>query len=149
LANFLENPPGNYTYWWQPIGATSATLSVKHPGIYSLRIKNEEGCSTTEAVRVHKDCMMDIPNAFTPNQDGINDYFFPRQWLNSDLEFFSMQIFNSWGQMIFETNEERGRGWDGQYNGKDQPTGVYVYRIKAIFRDNRVEQLEGNVTLIR
>jgi len=64
---------------------------------------------------------MDIPNAFTPNGDGENDYFFPRQLLAQRVTQFHMQIFNRWGELIFGTRKINGRGWDGKFNEK--PTG--------------------------
>jgi gliding motility-associated-like protein len=92
---------------------------------------------------------MDIPNAFTPNGDGLNDYFFPRQQLSSGLVTFSMQIYNRWGQEIFATTNIDGRGWDGKFNGVDQPEGVFIYIIEGTFRDGQKESHKGNVTLVR
>ena len=60
-----------------------------------------------------------------------------------------MTIYNRWGQVIFETNRIDGRGWDGKFNEKDQPTGVYVYVIDAVLREGQVEHYQGNVTLLR
>ena len=60
-----------------------------------------------------------------------------------------MQIFNRWGQIIFETTRLDGRGWDGRFNGKVQPEGVYVYLIDAQIDGDRNEHYQGNVTLIR
>src|SRR5690606_24262700 len=90
---------------------------------------------------------VDIPNAFTPDGDGHNDYFFPRALLSENLSRFKMQVFNRWGQVVFETNRPNGRGWDGRLNGEVQPMGVYLYRIEADFSNGRQEQYSGNVTL--
>jgi gliding motility-associated-like protein len=124
-------------------------IAVKHPAIYCLTITNEWGCSTTDSVEVFKDCYIDIPNAFSPNGDGLNDYFIPRQYLSSGLVSFKMQVFNRWGQLIFETTSIDGRGWDGAFNGVAQPAGVYVYLIEASFINGRSERYQGNVTLFR
>lgn len=102
-----------------------------------------------ESINISKDCYIDIPNAFTPNGDGINDYFFPRQLLSGNVSGFYMQVFNRWGQLIFETTHANGRGWDGKFNGQDQPGGVYIYWINVTFDNNRQEQYKGNVSLIR
>src|SRR5690606_23081679 len=111
-------------------GDTTEILKVVHPGIYTLSVSTKPiGCTTTESITIHKDCYIDIPNAFTPNGDGSNDYFFPRQLLSESLSHFHMQVYNRWGQLLFETNNLNGRGWDGRLNGKNQPTGVYLYRI--------------------
>ena len=129
-------------------GQTGPRLIVTAPGIYYVTV-NIQGCTTTDSIRVKNDCYMDIPNAFTPNGDGLNDYFFPRQQLSSGLVTFSMQIYNRWGQEIFATTNIDGRGWDGKFNGVDQPEGVFVYIIEGTFRDGQKESHKGNVTLVR
>lgn len=138
----------DYTYLWST-GDTTANINVIHHGNYNLTVANEHGCTTTENISVAKDCYVDIPNVFTPNGDGINDYFFPRQLLSGSVNRFRMQVFNRWGQMIFDTIHPEGRGWDGKFNGKEQPFGTYVYRIEAEYANGRNEKYEGNVTLIR
>jgi gliding motility-associated-like protein len=60
-----------------------------------------------------------------------------------------MNIYNRWGQLIFETSALDGRGWDGKLNDIPQPEGVYVYVIDAIFKDGQKEHHQGNVTLLR
>ena len=92
---------------------------------------------------------MDIPNAFTPNGDGVNDYFYPRQMLTRGMTTFSMNIYNRWGQLIYQTTSIDGRGWDGNFNNIQQPEGVYVYIIDATFQDGQTEHHQGNVTLLR
>ncbi len=60
-----------------------------------------------------------------------------------------MQVFNRWGQVIFETDKTDGRGWDGRFNGSPQPGGVYVYLIDVEINGSIKERYEGNVTLLR
>jgi gliding motility-associated-like protein len=148
LQNKAANDPGYYRYLWNT-GDTSAALTVVQPGDYSLNLANIHGCSTTETIMVNKDCYIDIPNAFSPNGDGENDYFFPRQLLGKSLSSFHMQIFNRWGQLVFETKNIQGRGWDGRFNGKDQPEGVFIYIIEAGIENRQTEKYQGNVTLVR
>lgn len=148
LVTELNNPNDPTIQWLWSTGATTPSLSIVHPGIYSLTgTKND--CATTETVEVNKDCYTDIPNAFTPNGDGVNDYFYPRQLLSKGVVGFSMTVFDRWGQKIFETTNTNGRGWDGKFNGKDQPMGVYIYQIKAVLKNGRIEDYKGNVTLVR
>lgn len=149
LKNLREAPLDPYHQVWST-GDTTATLKVVHPGIYTLSVTaGPIGCTTTESIEISKDCYVDIPNAFTPNGDGHNDYFLPRVQLSQSLSRFHMQVFNRWGQVVFETNRINARGWDGRFNDKVQPTGVYLYRIEADFTNGRQEQYEGNVTLLR
>jgi gliding motility-associated-like protein len=107
------------------------------------------GCNASDDVEVSKDCYIDIPNTFTPNNDGVNDYFFPRRFLSAGAVGFDMQVFNRWGQIVFATNNVNGRGWDGKFNGKEQPQGVYIYMINVVFKNARTEKYTGNVTLLR
>jgi len=146
LQNVATNAPGTQYRW--NTGDSSATLSVVHPGYYALTATLSD-CSTTEGITINKDCYVDIPNAFTPNGDGQNDYFFPRQYLSKGATSFTLSIFNRWGQKVFETAKTDGRGWDGKFNGKEQPNGVYIYQMEVIYTNGRSEKYSGNVTLIR
>ena len=137
-----------HTSWLWSTGATTPAITIVEPGVYSV-IVNIDGCRATDTVTVKNDCYMNIPNVFTPNNDGLNDYFFPRQYLTSGLTSFSMSIYNRWGQLVFSSTTLDGRGWDGKFNGVDQIEGVYVYIIDATFRDGQKEHHQGNVTLLR
>jgi gliding motility-associated-like protein len=123
-------------------------LVVTTPAIYTSVVTIGD-CSATDSIWVMNDCYIDVPNSFTPDGDGLNDYFFPRQWLSKGVVAFKLLIFNRWGQEIFSTTNISGRGWDGKFNGIDQPQGVYVYLIEAKFKDNTSEKKQGNVTLLR
>lgn len=137
----------NATWVWNT-GQTGPSITVNHPGNYSATI-TVDGCSASDDVDIRKDCYVDIPNSFTPNGDGLNDYFFPRQFLSRSVTSFKMQVFNRWGQIIFETTKTDGRGWDGNFNDKAQPAGVYVYLMDVSFANGVKEHYQGNVTLIR
>lgn len=138
----------NTTFQWNT-GATTSSILVRHHGLYWLSAVNDAGCKAADSVEVFKDCYVDVPNAFTPNGDGNNDYFFPRQFLTRSVQTFKMQVFNRWGQLVFETTKPDGRGWDGRFNDKDQPSGVYIYLIDVSFSNKRAEHYEGNITLLR
>lgn len=144
----LEYNQGKHQYLWST-GSNSERIEVTHPGIYSLTLTSPYNCNNTETIEVKRDCYADIPNAFTPNGDGVNDYFFPRLLLTQGIAGFRMQIFNRWGVKVFETVGTDGRGWDGKMQGKEQPGGTYIYIIDAVFNNNRQERYKGNVTLIR
>jgi gliding motility-associated-like protein len=88
-----------------------------------------------------------IPNAFSPNGDGLNDIFKILVTTNLDLE--NMQIFNRWGELVFE-NKNISRGWDGNFKEMQQPLGSYVYYIQVRnIVNNNIENYTGTVTLIR
>ncbi len=134
--------------WLWSTGATAPAIFVGAPGTYFVTV-SFGGCETTDSVIVSNDCYLDVPNVFTPNGDGINDYFLPRQLLSKGLTYFRMSIYNRWGEVIFQTNTLDGRGWDGCFNGIPQPEGVFVYLIDAGFKDAEVVHRQGTITLLR
>jgi gliding motility-associated-like protein len=136
------------TQWQWSTGDTTAVLKVVHPGTYVAQAILD-GCTGSDEITVTKDCYTDIPNSFTPDGDGVNDYFLPRQLLSKGVIGFNMTIFDRWGQKVFETNSIEGRGWDGKMNEKDMPVGVYVYMINVVYKNNTSEKYTGNVTLLR
>ncbi len=149
LHNRHETTSAGQRYLWNT-GDTTSFIQVRQPGTYRLTVvANPSGCRATEAIIVHKDCYLDIPNAFHPDGDGYNDYFFPRQRLGSGISGLHMQVLNRYGQVIFETHSPEGAGWDGKYLGKEQPQGTYIYIIKLMLASGSTEYYRGNVTLIR
>lgn len=146
LADHLNNN-AIASYVWNT-GEKTKEITIASPGKYYATV-NINNCYASDTIEVANDCYMNLPNAFTPNGDGINDYFFPRQFLTKGLTEFRMNIYNRWGQLIFETTTLDGSGWDGKLNGVDQPSGVYVYIIDGTFRDGQHEHHQGNVTLLR
>ena len=134
--------------WLWNTGETTSSIVVVKPGYY-YTVVTMNGCSSSDTVWVQKDCYMDIPNVFTPNGDGVNDYFYPRQFLTRGLTSFNMNIYNRWGQLVYTTTSLDGRGWDGTFNGQPQPEAAYVYIIDATFKDGQNEHHQGNVTLLR
>jgi gliding motility-associated-like protein len=107
------------------------------------------GCSgstqnyTITVIPLDKDVF--VPNVFSPNGDGKNDFLYVYGNYISTLE---MRIFNQWGQQVQLITDVR-QGWDGRYNGQPQPVGVYVYTLKAVMTDGRTVQLKGSITLVR
>ncbi len=129
-------------------GTSAPSLQVTEPGRYWASASNGS-CKSTDSIWVKRDCYLNIPNSFSPNGDGLNDFFMPRQLLSAGLREFSMKIFNRWGEMVFETNRIDGRGWDGRFGGKDQAVGVYVYTIDAQWNNMYRNTFTGNFTLMR
>ncbi|MEA3448451.1 MAG: gliding motility-associated C-terminal domain-containing protein [Bacteroidota bacterium] len=90
-----------------------------------------------------RDCLR-IPNAFTPNGDGVND-----TWIIENLEFYPrafIEIFNRWGQKLYEGHPD-DEPWDGTtLNGKPIPTGTYIYTIRP---ENGVERITGTVSVVK
>ncbi|MDI1323944.1 MAG: gliding motility-associated C-terminal domain-containing protein [Algoriphagus sp.] len=121
------------------------------PGTFevSLTAYDIYGCSSVEKNTVTVNNPMDlvvIPNAFTPNGDGLNDAFFPKIRAVSS---FSMDIFNTWGERIYAVSNAESKGWDGTYRGQALPAGNYLYKITYSSRDGQVFDRNGGITLIR
>ncbi len=89
-----------------------------------------------------------FPNAFSPNNDGINDLFraLPEIDCIMNLSYYSLQIFNRWGQLVFET-DDYDTGWNGQFNGELAPLDVYVWHAEYEYQGERKEQ-SGNLHLL-
>ncbi len=107
------------------------------------------GCSDSarKTLTVLDFCLIDVPTAFTPNGDGLNDYFQPHNALKADN--YEFKVYNRWGQLIFHSNNWRDK-WDGKINGVLQPTAVYVWMLRYTNRDTKQPVFKkGTVTLIR
>ncbi len=91
------------------------------------------------------------PNAFSPNEDGINDLFLP-SFGKGVRSLLSLQIFDRWGNLIYESNNctpnDISCGWDGTFQGQDAKTGVYVYLAQVEFADQTVTIEQGEVLLV-
>jgi gliding motility-associated-like protein len=100
------------------------------------------------------DPQMHVPNAFTPNGDGVNDVFIPRSILifnqtGNPILDYHLEIFNRWGQKVFETDDVI-KGWDGTYMGSPCAESAYIYRLRGLGLDGITRfNIEGNVTLLR
>jgi gliding motility-associated-like protein len=107
------------------------------------------GCSMVETNSVQVTIpteLLVIPNAFTPNGDGLNDTFIPKIRAFSS---FQMEVFNTWGEKLFITNSLEGKGWDGTYKGQLVPAGNYLYHITLTTLDGQLVNRTGGITLIR
>ena len=96
-------------------------------------------------ILVNYESVLDLPNAFSPGS-APNDLLKIVKRGQATLKKFA--VFNRWGQKVFETTNIE-EGWDGQFKGRPQPLGVYVYMVEAITNTGRRFYKQGNVTLIR
>jgi len=118
-------------------------------GLYTDHYQTIMGCDSirTLDLRVRGDIQIYVPNAFTPNDDGINDWIQP---FLSDLnvDVYLWQVFDRWGNQVYETRNP-SESWDGTFRGKPCAAGVYVYTFKMEIRDCQVGMLSGDLTLFR
>lgn len=156
-ANF---PVGNY--YWKPaelIDCSAPCDELNWPPPYSMYVSttatSDKNCLASDSVyvTVNKTRKAYFPNAFSPNNDGLNDYFTVFGAIPNVQLVEKMSIFDRWGMLVFEKNNfianEPTEGWDGALNGSPVENGVYVYAIDILFLDNEVVRYTGNVTLIK
>ena len=132
---------GFSSYLWSD-NSTGASLFIQNPGTYWL--EGSDGvCSARDTIMVQNVCgaKLFIPNAFSPNNDGVNDEF--KVQTTELLSFFDLKIFNRWGNFIFHTSNPN-QGWDGTWNNEKQETGVYVWILET---ENGIQK--GDLTLVR
>lgn len=157
LTDEAQNP--NLEFIWTPnlsiscdnCNAPLVTLSTTQT--YNVQITDiENGCIGLDSVelRVVSSCddgLVIVPNAFSPNDDGLNDLLYVR---GSTLDYiYTFKIYSRTGELVFET-KNMGEGWDGTYNGEKLNGGVYVYYVEApCALNNSVILKTGNVLLIR
>lgn len=123
-----------------------------NPGVYYDTLFSALGCDSliiTNLITSYDDsCGCEkyfIPNAFSPNGDGENDFF---EFYGGCFKDFYFSIHNRWGEKVFETENPRDK-WDGYFNGKPQSLGVYVYYLRGTTFNNVQHKKKGSITLIR
>jgi gliding motility-associated-like protein len=107
------------------------------------------GCSTVESniVQVNSPAeLVVIPNAFSPNGDKLNDTFKPKL---RGISSFQLEVFNTWGEILFHTSSQESDGWDGTYKGQLAPAGNFLYQITYTTLDGQSINRTGGITLIR
>lgn len=120
---------------------------------YSLTVTDTAGCFVTDSVlvRVIQDRRVFFPNAFSPNDDGINDVFFPQSKRAATLLDF--RVFDRWGNLLFENKEghtnDPAHGWDGRFRGKPLQNSVYYYLAQIRFPDGMIAAFQGEVEIVK
>ncbi len=143
------------TYVWSN-GSDNQSINVGSEGLYTVQVTTEFGCSLTFDTFIHEVCYGDnlyLPNAFTPNNDGVNDIF---QAVGDAVTEFELEVWNRWGEKIWETDDIT-QYWVGNVNGGEYyaETDVYVYVVRYKYITNvegeESEWVEktGHVSLIR
>ncbi|MBA4140432.1 MAG: PKD domain-containing protein [Segetibacter sp.] len=132
------NNPATYT----PIFKGSAEQ------LYTIEIKTNSGCITidTQLVKTVKNVEMYVPDAFTPNKDGTNDFLRPLLRGIKQLNYF--RIYNRVGQIVFESKTDRP-GWDGTFKGVPQPTQAVVWMAEGVGVDGILHRRKGTTLLLK
>jgi gliding motility-associated-like protein len=159
LVNTSKGQIDNWKWNFDLIASSTLKdpLPVQFPTInreayYTVKLvafNNTLGCtdSMRRTLTVLDHCLIAVPTAFTPNNDGRNDFFRPHNALKADN--YEFHVYNRWGQLIFQSKNWQEK-WDGKLNGVLQPAAVYVWMLR--YNDRTTKQpvfKKGTVTLIR
>ncbi|MCB0641246.1 MAG: gliding motility-associated C-terminal domain-containing protein, partial [Phaeodactylibacter sp.] len=138
--------PGYTEYTWQD-GATDLIYEVTLPGQYQVVVS--DGCVILrDSIEVgwQSCCAVFVPNAFSPNDDGVNDKF--RPYFECALSQYELLIFDRWGALLYRGTDPEN-GWDGRHNGERMGTGVYTWMMtyRELGQDSQLEA--GDLLLMR
>jgi gliding motility-associated-like protein len=134
------------TYYLWSDGSTLQTLNVSDPGMYSVTVTNTCGSLSDSAYFIDcPDCIIELPNAFSPNGDGKNDILYV---VGFGFNRMQLMIFNRHGELIFESKDQ-AVGWDGTLNGIPQPPEAYYYYLNTDCQNGTEYRKKGDVTLVR
>ena len=145
---------GALDYFWYPdenlscVNCQTTRALPTNDILYCVAGTDSNGCIDTACINilVNDNCkQIFIPNAFTPNNDGLNDLFSIKSLC---LKEYQLKIFNRWGQNIFSSASNQNR-WDGNYQGVPQEIGTYFYILKGTFRNDEKVNMRGDISLIR
>ena len=145
---------------WSPSGGLSCdtcwnpVLNTLSNRMYTITGTNQFYCVDTAIlmVNVYYQSHIAMPNTFSPNGDGVNDYFYVISGV-AVARVNQFQIFSRWGEKVFEISNvlpnDYVSGWNGMYKGRQAPAGTYVYVLILGLTDGTSETYRGNITLMR
>jgi gliding motility-associated-like protein len=144
---------GGATYQWSPAEdltstqGAQVTVAPKVTTTYQVTATSAKGCTATASVQVlvTNEGTANLPNAFTPDGDGLNDCFGVRSW--GVVKNFQFRVYGRWGNLVFQTSDP-AQCWDGTYKGQKLEPGTYVYQIAGTTHCGPVFR-KGTVTIVR
>ena len=162
IAASLNDTVG-VTYSWQQISGamglvtdSSFSFGIRPQDAvqYQFTATNSNGCSVDSIVMIEvtKLRRANAPTGFTPNGDGVNDYFFIQGGAKVQTVTI-FRVYDRWGTLVFEGNNSEinvpEQGWNGIYRGRPAPSGTYTWYADVLFKEGHTEQLKGNIILLR
>lgn len=150
----LNGTGAEFYSWSPPTGLNNPNISnpvalLTESQKYTLTVSTAAGCFSIDTIRVRVYKVkpdLFVPDAFTPNADGLNDVFRPIPVGIKTLDFF--KVYNRLGELVFSTTTQN-RGWDGTFKGQPQDPGVFVWMAEGVDYLGKKIFKKGNVTLIR
>ena len=135
---------GNEFLW--NTGSASAELTINMPGVYEVVAKNQCGVTRKALTVVLGNCQFFLPNAFTPNGDGLNDKFGLKEF--GFIRQYAISIYNRWGEVVYHSADP-SQQWNGLLKGRAAPQGAYVWMVNYTDWLNRKFNRKGTFVLIR
>jgi gliding motility-associated-like protein len=142
------------SYSWSP-GTGLSCIDCSGPQVspysnvstYTVLVTYNQGCTASASVQitVNGEPPVYVPNAFTPNGDGVNDVWYV---YGTGIKDMKAMIFDRWGEKVFESDDQ-SIGWDGTFRGQMQSPDVYIYLVNIVYLDGTTTSKQGSVTLIR
>ncbi|MDR9488467.1 gliding motility-associated C-terminal domain-containing protein, partial [Salibacter sp.] len=136
----------NHTFDWNT-GQETQTITAKESGLYRVTVTSKRGCEGSDEIEI-ADCPINIfiPNAFTPNGDGLNDKF---EVQGIGITDYHILIFDRWGNLVFESNDIN-RSWNGLQNnsGEKVNQGTYNYKLQYRSADYELKERFGTIEVI-
>jgi gliding motility-associated-like protein len=157
LATVTSNAT-NINYSWAPPGSldnpniANPTASPTETTTYIVTASAGGLCPDTASVTVFfrsPDCaepFIFVPTAFTPNNDGNNDFFIVR---GPDIKEVYFAVWDRWGEKVYETEDPAAKGWDGTFNGKELLPDSYAWYVRVTCGNGEIYKSKGNVTLLK
>lgn len=149
----------NNITWSPATGLSSTTIfapvfNYTESVEYLAVVTDTQGCVAYDTLRISVEVCesyIQVPQAFSPNGDGVNDFF---TLFEKNIADYQLRIYNRWGELVYDTRDMNelnnlSKGWDGTYKGKMQNTGTFVYYLTARDLSGRSFEKKGNLTLIR
>jgi gliding motility-associated-like protein len=146
-------------HWSPPTGLSATTVvaptfSWNESVEYLVSLTDTFGCVAYDTLRITVDVCesyIQVPQAFSPNADGVNDHF---TLFEKNISQYEIRIYNRWGELVYNSRDlselnDLSKGWDGTYKGQPQNTGTFVYYLTATDIAGKKFEKKGNLTLIR
>ena len=140
--------PGNFNqYLWQD-NSTQPTFTVIQTGLYFVTVTDQDGCKATDSISITVDCKdVYFPTAFTPNDDGKNDFFGAIGNVNA-LTYYQFSVYNRNGELLFSTTTPMQK-WNGTYKGKKLDNGTYIWYANYSINNQPLQMQRGTIIMMR
>ncbi len=143
-------PPGSHILWSTGVRQEDSII-ITYPGTYWVRL-SEDACEGSDTMTIATracNCDASVPLAFTPNNDGLNDYLKPIFDKTCTIYDYVFAVYNRWGQMVFSTRDPDDK-WDGTFKQVKEDVGLFMYFVEYKISGSRQRfMVKGDVTLVR